>query len=196
MNKLALFASGSGSNAQRIAEYFANHPEVEISCILSNRTDAYVLERARMLGIPSVCFSRDDLYASDKVLRILQDYSVNFIVLAGFLWKVPSLLLEAYPNRILNIHPALLPKYGGKGMYGDHVHRAVVENRESETGITIHKVNDFYDEGEILFQARCEVLPSDTPMQVAEKVHALEYRWFPEIIERYLSEQMVNEKQW
>ncbi len=188
MNKLALFASGSGSNAQRIAEYFANHPDVEISCILSNRTDAFVLERARMLGIPSVCFSRDDLYGSDKVLRILQDYSVNFIVLAGFLWKVPSQLLEAYPNRILNIHPALLPKYGGKGMYGDHVHRAVVENHESETGITIHKVNDFYDEGEILFQARCEVLPSDTPLQVAEKVHALEYRWFPEIIEQYVLE--------
>lgn len=187
MNKLALFASGSGSNAQRIAEYFADHSDVEVSCILSNRTDAYVLERARKLAIPSFSFTRDDLYTSDKVLRILEDYSVNFIVLAGFLWKVPSILLETYPNRILNIHPALLPKYGGKGMYGEHVHRAVVANRETETGITIHKVNDHYDEGEILFQARCEVLPTDTPAQVAEKVHALEYRWFPEIIERYLA---------
>ena len=187
MNKLAIFASGSGSNAQRIAEYFKDNPHVEVACILSNRADAFVLERARMLGIPSELFSRADLYDSERVSGLLQAYSATFIVLAGFLWKLPDSLLEAYPNRILNIHPALLPKYGGKGMFGNHVHKAVVENRDTETGITIHKVNDCYDEGEILFQARCEVLSSDTPEQVAVKVHALEYQWFPVIIDRYLA---------
>lgn len=187
MIKLAIFASGSGSNAQRIVEYFKENPNIEVACILTNRADAYVIERARLLGIPSELFSRSDLYESNKILRLLTAYSANFIVLAGFLWKVPSSILEAFPNRILNIHPALLPKYGGKGMYGTHVHRAVVENRETETGITIHKVNDYYDEGEPLFQARCEVLATDTPEDVAKKVHALEYEWFPVIIERYLA---------
>ena len=192
MIKIAVFASGSGSNAQRIVEYFAARTDIIIACILSNRSDAYVLERAKKLNIPSYCFTGTELYNTNKVTDILDSCDINFIVLAGFLLKIPANIIEKFPDRIVNIHPALLPKYGGKGMYGDNVHKAVVDNREKETGITIHKVNEKYDEGQPLFQASCTVEPSDTPVQVAEKVHTLEYEWFPVIIEKYISDSILQ----
>jgi phosphoribosylglycinamide formyltransferase-1 len=183
MYRLALFASGSGTNAENIAKYFKNNDNIDITLILSNKKDAYVLERAKKMGIKTVVFNREQFYNTDEVLNILKKENIDFIVLAGFLWLVPDNLLNAFPQKVINIHPALLPKYGGKGMYGDRVHKAVVANNEKESGITIHYVNGKYDEGDIIFQAKCEVLPSDIPDDVASKVHNLEYKHFPEIIE-------------
>ncbi|MDR0682227.1 MAG: phosphoribosylglycinamide formyltransferase [Dysgonamonadaceae bacterium] len=181
MEKIALLASGSGSNVENIVHYFKSGNELEFPLILSNNPDAYVHERAKKLNIPSFTFSKKG-FENGEALSFLTKYQIDFIVLAGFLLKIPENILDAYPNRIINIHPALLPKYGGKGMYGSHVHESVVANRETESGITIHYVNENYDEGNIIFQAKCEVLPADSPENVAEKVHALEYKYFPEII--------------
>jgi len=186
MKNIAIFASGSGSNAENIIKYFANKKDIKTALIVSNKKDAYVHQRAKSLNIESVTFSKSDFYDTDKVLEILQQKSIDFIVLAGFLLKVPENIISEYPARIINIHPALLPKYGGKGMYGDNVHKAVVENKERESGITIHYVNENYDEGAIIFQAKCEVLPTDTFEEVAKKVHALEYKHFPIVIEEIL----------
>jgi len=186
MINLAVFASGSGSNAENLALYFDGHPEIRVSLMLSNRHDAFVLQRAQRLNIPALSFTKDDFYHSDKVLKILSERRIDRLVLAGFLWLVPDNLLKAFPQRIINIHPALLPRYGGKGMYGRHVHEAVVAGGEKETGITIHLVDAEYDRGEILFQANCPVLPDDTAESVAAKVHELEYRYFPEVIERWI----------
>jgi phosphoribosylglycinamide formyltransferase-1 len=188
MKKIALFASGSGSNVENIANYFENHNEVEISLVLSNKKDAFVLERAKKLNIPSSVFSREAFYSSSDVVNQLIENDIDVVVLAGFLWLIPVNLLQAFPNKILNIHPALLPKYGGKGMYGDKVHKAVVENNEKESGITIHYVNENYDEGNIIFQKTCEVLPSDTADDVASKIHALEYAHFPTVIDAVVKE--------
>ena len=182
MKRIALFASGSGSNAENIIRYFLNSRELEFPFIISNRSDAQVHERAKNLMIPSYFFKKSD-FESGEVLKFLQDSKIDLLVLAGFLLKIPENLLKAYPDRIINIHPALLPKFGGKGMYGSHVHEAVVAAGEKESGITIHYVNENYDEGRIIFQARCPVLPTDSPDDVAAKVHELEYRWFPEVIE-------------
>ena len=184
MYKIALFASGSGTNVENITKYFKNNSDIEITLVLSNKPDAYVLERAKKLGVKSVVFNRDQFYNTNNVLSILKKENIDFIVLAGFLWLIPDNLLQAYPQKIINIHPALLPKYGGKGMYGNKVHIAVVDNNEKESGITIHYVNEKYDEGDIIFQAKCEVLPNDTPDDVASKVHNLEYKHFPEVIEK------------
>lgn len=184
MIKLAIFASGSGSNAENIVEYFKGDNSVAISLIISNKEDAYVHQRAKKLNIESATFSKNDFYTTDKVLEFLQQNNIDFIILAGFLLKVPTNLLAAYPDKIINIHPALLPKYGGKGMYGDNVHKAVVAAGETESGITIHYVNENYDEGAIIFQAKCPVLANDTYEDVANKVHALEYKHFPEVIEK------------
>ena len=181
--KLAIFASGSGTNAENIVRYFEKNSKIEVFLILSNKADAYVHERAQKLHIPSFTVPKAG-FENGEVLALMQKHGIDWIILAGFLLKIPDNLLQAYPNRILNIHPALLPKYGGKGMYGLHVHEAVVAHRETESGITIHYVNERYDEGAVVFQARCAVLPSDSAEDVAAKVHALEYRWFPEIIEK------------
>ena len=180
--KIALFASGSGSNAENIANYYSKSTVFEFPLIISNKADAYVHERAKKLQIPSFTFSREDFLAGDKIITFLKGYEIDYIVLAGFLLKIPNSLVEAYPNRIINIHPALLPKFGGKGMYGHHVHQAVADAGETESGITIHYVNGNYDEGNVIFQAKCPVLPTDTPDMIAEKVHALEYEHFPRII--------------
>jgi phosphoribosylglycinamide formyltransferase 1 len=184
MKNIAIFASGSGSNAENIARYFEHEENLNIKCIYSNRQDAFVLERARHLGIPSRSFSKDEFYHSGKILDELLGQKIDLIILAGFLWLVPANFLKYFT--IINIHPALLPKYGGKGMFGMKVHEAVVSNRDSETGITIHYVNEKYDDGQILFQAKCLVLPNDTPEMVAEKVHQLEYLHFPRVIEELL----------
>ena len=187
MKNLALFASGNGTNVQRIAEYFADNANVGIKLIVCNNEKAYVLERAKKLGIASYLINdKEKFYNSDELLQTLQQNHIDLLVLAGFLWLIPDNLIAAYPNRIINIHPALLPKYGGKGMYGMRVHEAVVANGETESGITIHYVNQCYDEGKIIFQAKCPLSPNDTPEDVAQKVHALEYEHFPRVIEREL----------
>ena len=182
MKKIAIFASGSGSNAENIIQYFAQKPQFCVKSVFCNVPDAYVLERAKKYRIPSFVFNREEFRNPDKEFRQLQEQEIDFIVLAGFLWLMPSFITAAWPNKIVNIHPALLPAYGGKGMYGHHVHEAVIAAGEKESGITIHYVNDHYDQGAIIFQAKCPVLPTDTPDDLAARVHELEYRYFPQII--------------
>jgi len=181
MKRIALFASGAGSNVENIIRYFLNNRELEFPVVISNRQDAPVHERVKKYRIPSYFFKKND-FENGEVLKLLREKAIDFIVLAGFLLRVPDNLLKAYPDRIINIHPALLPKFGGKGMYGSHVHEAVVASGEKETGITIHYVNENYDEGRIIFQAKCPVFTGDSPEDVAAKVHALEYEYFPKVI--------------
>ncbi|MBP8945400.1 MAG: phosphoribosylglycinamide formyltransferase [Paludibacteraceae bacterium] len=187
--RIAIFASGSGSNAENIIRYFSNHPNFVFPVIISNNEKAFVHERAKKLGVPSVTFSKEDFLKGEKILNFLQEQKIDAVVLAGFLLQLPPLLINAYPKKIINIHPALLPKFGGKGMYGMRVHEAVKEAGETETGITIHYVNNEYDAGEIIFQAKCPVLPEDTPETIAKKVHELEYQYFPRVIEKIWGQQ-------
>lgn len=186
MQRIAIFASGSGTNAERIIQYFKGHPNIEVSLVLSNKADAKVLERAAAAGVESLVFNRDEFYQSVKVLEELETRKIHFVVLAGFMWLVPEYLTKAYSDRMINVHPALLPKFGGKGMYGMNVHRAVKEAGEKETGITIHLVNEEYDKGQVLFQAKCSVDEKDTAETIASKIHTLEYANFPIIIEQYI----------
>ncbi len=186
IKKIAIFASGSGSNAQNIIEYFIDNEQVEIDSVWSNSTNAYALERAEGFGIKTFIFDWEELNRTEKIVEKLNKRKVNLIVLAGFLWLIPANLIRNFT--IINIHPALLPKYGGKGMYGMKVHQAVINNKELLSGITIHYVNENYDEGKIILQKMCEVLPTDTAEDLASKVHALEYEFFPKAIEMVLSE--------
>ena len=188
MKNIAIFASGSGTNAENIIKYFSNRITAKVSLILSNRKESFVLKRAAAHNVPSLFFERDDFYIRGKVLNELVSHGIDFIVLAGFLWLVPGNILKMYDRRTINIHPALLPAYGGRGMYGDRVHRAVLANGDSESGITIHYVNECYDAGDIIFQARCRVEPGDTPDTLAARVHELEYRYYPEVVERLIQE--------
>jgi phosphoribosylglycinamide formyltransferase 1 len=190
MKNIAIFASGSGTNAQAIAEYFSSQPSARIECILSNKENAYVLERAKKFNIPAYIFNRDEFYHSEKILDILKGHRIDFIVLAGFLWLVPENLIAEYPDRIVNIHPALLPKYGGKGMYGMRVHEAVIANKEKESGISIHFVNERYDEGNIIARFTCPVREDDTPESLAERIHLLEHEHYPKVIEELVSHAM------
>lgn len=185
--RLAIFASGNGTNAQQIAEYFEHRDDVVVDIIIYNKKDAFVATRAVRLGIDSFYIPRRDFMDGDKVLNLLRSRNIDYIILAGFLLLVPENLLNAYPNKIINIHPALLPLYGGKGMYGHHVHEAVVANHESVTGITIHVVDHRYDCGTTLFQARCVVLPTDTADDVAARIHLLEKDYFPPVIDSYIT---------
>jgi phosphoribosylglycinamide formyltransferase-1 len=182
--RLAILGSGNGTNAQQISEYFASRNDVQVACIIYNVKDAYIAQRARNLGIEARYFGRKDFYESTAVLDYLREKQADWVILAGFLWLVPQNMLDAYPQRIINIHPALLPKYGGKGMYGHHVHEAVVAAGEHESGITIHIVDEDYDRGTILEQARCNVTPDDTPDTLAAKIHLLEKEYFPRVIDR------------
>lgn len=184
--QLAILASGNGTNAQQIAEYFADRTDVNVNVIIYNKKDAYVARRAEALGIESHYFNRRDFFETDNVLLFLRARQIDYLILAGFLLLVPENLLKAFPDRIVNIHPALLPKYGGKGMYGHNVHEAVVANHETETGITIHIVDQHYDRGTTLFQARCNVAPTDTADDVAAKIHLLEKAWFPKVIDAFV----------
>jgi phosphoribosylglycinamide formyltransferase 1 len=186
MKNIAIFASGSGTNAENIIKYFSTRKTAKVSLVLSNNRNALVLARAASFGISTVFFDRSDFYVTGEVLSRLESYEIDFIVLAGFLWLVPEDILEKYKGRIINIHPALLPGYGGKGMFGDAVHKAVVGNHEKESGITIHWVDKHYDNGDIIFQERCTVDPSDTPESLAQKVHSLEYAFFPSVIEEVI----------
>lgn len=183
MRRIAVFASGSGTNAENIIKHFGRSEIARVQLLLANDPKAYALKRAGALGVKAVTFDRADLYENGRVLKMLADAGIDYVVLAGFLWLVPQPLIERYRGRIINIHPALLPKYGGKGMYGDRVHKAVVEAGEKESGITIHHVNEVYDSGSTIAQFTVEVLPDDTPERVAEKVHELEYAHFPRVIE-------------
>ena len=183
MIRLAIMASGSGSNAENIVKYFAHSTEIEVAAIISNKADAYVLERAQYLHVPSYVMSRADMVGTDKLLNLLRELKTDWVILAGFLVLLPECIVNEYDGKILNIHPSLLPKFGGKGMYGDKVHQAVVEAREKESGITIHKIDANYDEGTTVFQAKIRVEPLDNAEKVAQKVHALEYKFYPQIIE-------------
>ena len=181
--RLAILGSGNGTNAQQISEYFADRNDVEVVCIIYNVRDAYIAERAKKLGIEARYFGRKDFYENGSVLQYLREKKADWVILAGFLWLVPEDMLAAYPDRIINIHPALLPKYGGKGMYGHHVHEAVVAAHEPESGITIHIVDNHYDRGTTLFQARCTVDADETPDSLAAKIHLLEKEHFPRVID-------------
>jgi phosphoribosylglycinamide formyltransferase-1 len=182
--KIALFASGSGSNVQNIIEYFAGNKSVIIDSVWTNNPNAFVLERIKKYKVEAFVFTKEEFRNTNTVTDALKNRGIDLVVLAGFLWLIPVNLIQNF--RIINIHPALLPKYGGKGMYGSNVHRSVVENKEHESGITIHEVNEKYDEGRIIFQAKTLLTPEDTPEDVAAKVHELEYKYFPLVIEKIL----------
>ena len=186
MRHLAIFASGTGSNARQIIEFFKNSAEVQVTLVVSNKRDAGVLDIARQQGIPTHVTDRKTFDETEDLLGILREHQVNFIALAGFLWLIPGYLIRAFPRKIVNIHPALLPKYGGKGLYGLHVHTAVQAAGESETGITIHYVDEHYDEGDIIFQARCPVSPTDTPVDIAHQVLTLEHAHYPRVIQEIM----------
>lgn len=187
MSNIAIFASGSGTNAENIIRHFKDHPKHKVMLVLSNKKDAGVLERARKHNVVTMVFTKHDLYESEVVIDLLEKYKIDLIVLAGFLWLVPDNITKKFNHRIVNIHPALLPKYGGKGMYGINVHRAVIEANDRKSGITIHWVNEKYDEGDIIYQATCDIEPGETDITLADKVHQLEYRHFPVIIEQLLN---------
>lgn len=184
--RIAIFASGSGSNAQKIMEHFKKHPDAEVVIVLSNNPNAYVLQRADNFEIPSQVFDRFDFYHTSSIVDLLKKMEVDIIVLAGFLWLIPSNLLQAFPNKIINIHPALLPKYGGKGMYGDKVHLAILKNGETESGITIHFVNEHFDEGEIIYQARFKIEKGDDLEMIKFKGQQLEHLHYPRVVENLL----------
>ena len=187
VKNIAILASGAGSNAQKILEYFSDRMDIAVRLIVSNKPEAGVLNIAKLASVDTLVVSRDSFYSSTDLLVELDKYNIDFIVLAGFLWLIPPYLIQHYPERIINIHPALLPKYGGKGMYGHFVHEAVHSAKETHSGITIHYVNEKYDEGSIVFQERCEILPSDQPEDIAKKVQVLEHSYYPTVIDQLVS---------
>lgn len=186
MKRVVIFASGSGSNAENLIRFFQNNDHASVVQVLTNNPYAKVLDRCKKLNVSALSFNRIAFTKSNDVLNILKSSQPDLIILAGFLWKFPEFILNEFKNKVINIHPALLPKYGGKGMYGMHVHNAVVAHKESETGITIHYVNENYDEGAIIFQAKCEVLSTDTADDVAAKIHELEMEHFPKVVDELL----------
>ena len=188
MKRIVIFASGSGTNAENLIKFFHNSDNVSVIQVLTNNPHAKVLDRCKRLSVSALSFNKTAFTKTDDVLNILKASKPDLIVLAGFLWKFPENILNAFPKKVINIHPALLPKYGGKGMYGMHVHEAVSANKEKETGITIHYVNEHYDEGTIIFQAKCSVLPTDSATNIADKIHELEMEHFPKVVERLLNE--------
>ncbi len=192
MKNIAIFASGTGTNAQQIINYFANKSGVKVALVVSNKPEAKVIDRAINAKIPVAVFTKKDFLETDKVLNSLLENKINWIILAGFLLLVPDNLIKAFPERIINIHPALLPKYGGAGMYGMKVHEAIVAAKEVETGITIHYVNEQYDKGEIIFQTKCAVDLNDTAEVIAQKVHLLEHKHYPEVIEKLVSKLTIG----
>lgn len=189
MKNLAIFASGSGTNAENLIKYFGNSEYARVSLILCNNPDAFVIKRAKTHKVPVLVFNRDDFYKSDNVINALAENNIDLLILAGFLWLVPSNILSKFPGSIINIHPALLPNYGGKGMYGNRVHKAVIENADEESGITIHLIDEEFDQGQILFQIKCPVKPKDTYETLASRIHELEYKYFPKVIEEFVKDQ-------
>jgi len=189
---VAVFASGAGSNTQKIVDYFRNHNSIKISLIVCNKPEAGVLHIADKENIPALLINREKFFNDDAYLDVLKKTKIDLIVLAGFLWKIPLLLIQAYPYKIINIHPALLPEHGGKNMYGNHVHEAVIASGSKESGITIHYVDEHYDNGDILFQAKCTVDENETPETLAQKIHLLEYENYPPIIEGVINKQFLK----
>ncbi|MCC9167757.1 phosphoribosylglycinamide formyltransferase [Pontibacter harenae] len=187
---IVIFASGSGSNAQRLMEYFEHHPEIQVAALFANNPKAYALKRAETFHVPALLFNREAFYTSDTVLEQVQTFEPDLIVLAGFLWLVPQNFLRAFPNKIINIHPALLPNYGGRGMHGLNVHTAVVTAGDKESGITIHHINEEYDQGEFILQERCPVHENDTPEDLAARILKLEHEHLPRVVERLLLEKL------
>lgn len=190
--RLAIFASGTGSNARVFVDYFRNHPLVEVALIVSNKADAPVLEMARQHNLDTLLLQRSAFYGSENLLAELHHRNIGFIVLAGFLWLVPAYLVKAFAGRMVNIHPALLPAYGGKGMYGMHVHQAVKAAGEKESGITIHWVNEHYDEGDVIFQKSCPLEDDDQPTDIARKVQQLEHQYYTAVVEQLLVNNFVQ----
>jgi len=188
MKNIAIFASGNGSNAEQISRFFINKSLARVKLILTNNPKAGVILRAEKLGIISVIFDKNTFYFSDEIVETLKENQIDLVVLAGFLWLIPTNILFTYKGKIINIHPALLPKYGGKGMYGSHVHETVIAANEEKSGITIHYVNEKYDDGQIIFQAKTNIVKNETPESLAQKIHQLEYEHYPVIIEQVLSE--------
>ncbi len=186
MKNIAIFASGNGSNAEAIVRYFANNEDVCVKCVLTNKHSAGVNQRMLSLGIPTYFFNKEEWIETGKILEKLQNENIHFIVLAGFLAKIEHPIISMYSGRMVNIHPSLLPKYGGKGMWGHHIHEAVISAGEKQSGITIHYIDEHIDGGEILFQTSCEVLPDDTPESLANRIHTLEYKYYPKVIEQIL----------
>jgi phosphoribosylglycinamide formyltransferase-1 len=187
MTRIAIFASGAGSNAAKIIDYFRSHQDVAVALVVSNKPGAGVITIAEKEKIPVLIIDKEQFFRGDGYVPFLRSKNIDFIVLAGFLWKIPSTILSAYSNSIINIHPALLPKYGGKGMYGLNVHASVLSSGDHETGITIHYVDEHYDNGDVIFQEKCDVSPADTPETLAEKVHKLEHKHFPRVIEQVVN---------
>ena len=185
--RIVIFASGNGTNTQNIIKYFQNSKHAQVVCVLSNNKNAKVLDRSLDLNIEALSFTKAEMLAPQGLLSLLKKRKPDLLVLAGFLLKFPEIIIDAYPKMVINIHPALLPKYGGKGMYGHHVHKAVVENKETQSGITIHYVNNQYDQGEVIFQKKTTIAPQDTPQDVAQKVQLLEHQWLPKVIEDVLT---------
>lgn len=197
MTNVAIFVSGSGTNCENIIRYFKDSEEVKISLVLSNKADAYALVRAKNLNVPTAIMNKNDFNDREKMMTLMKEYEIEFIVLAGFLLIVPDFLIEAYDRRMINIHPALLPKYGGKGMWGHHVHEAIKAAGETETGMTVHWVSDVCDGGEIIAQFSTPLSPDDTPEYIAHKEHLLEMEHFPRVIEEIISniqESIIKEK--
>jgi len=186
VKKIAVFASGAGSNAAKIIEKFKGHSSVTVSLVVCNKPGAGVLQIAEKNKIPTLLIDKEKFFRGNGYVDELKEKGIDLIVLAGFLWKLPGALIKAYPKKIINIHPALLPKYGGKGMYGQFVHETVLANKEKESGITIHYVDEHYDNGDIIFQAKCEVLENDTPDSLAQRIHKLEHEYYPKVIEDLL----------
>jgi len=184
--RIVIFASGNGTNTQNIIKYFQNSKHAQVVCVLSNNKNAKVLDRSLDLNIEALSFTKAEMLDPQGLLSLLNNRKPDLLVLAGFLLKFPEIIIDAYPNKVINIHPALLPKYGGKGMYGHHVHKAVVENKETHSGITIHYVNNHYDQGKVIFQKKTTIAPLDTPQDVAQKVQLLEHQWLPKVIEDVL----------
>jgi phosphoribosylglycinamide formyltransferase-1 len=186
MTRIAIFASGAGSNAQKIIDHFRDSDRINVSLVVCNKPGAGVLQIAAKEEIPSLVIEKEKFFRGNAYTDELQEAGIDFIILAGFLWKIPAALIRAYPGKIINIHPALLPAYGGKGMYGHHVHQAVIDHQEKESGITIHYVDEQYDHGDIIFQAKCPVLASDTADSLAGRIHQLEHQHYPAVIEQLL----------
>ena len=192
MKNIAIFATGGGSNALKIIEHFEFHDVARVRLIISNKKNAGVLDKATVKNIPSLIINREEFYQTENILQKLDTFDIDFIVLAGFLWLIPTYIVKSYANKVVNIHPALLPKYSGKGMYGMNVHRAVHDDKETESGMTVHFVNEHYDEGAIIFQAKCSILSSDSPDNIAKKVLQLEHQHYPKVIEKLILE--LNKK--
>jgi phosphoribosylglycinamide formyltransferase-1 len=192
MTGLAIFISGSGTNMQRIATYFKHHAQISVNLIVCNNPEAGAIAKAKALDIPLLMIDRNSLKNTQKLIEELRKFEIDWLILAGFLWLIPQTLIKAFPSKIVNIHPALLPAYGGKGMYGENVHQAVIKNKEKFSGITIHFVNEQYDAGAIIFQQQLEIQPNDTPSSLADRIHQLEHKYYPEVIENLIQKKNIT----